>query len=149
MKELNFLWCVRKQGCSISKKIFTYVLDSESYFVEYFFAEQIFHGFCYFGYQGCYNYHIIPVLNYHMFSSCYARIFFKKPERCLSSVGFKKNIHGLLDSMRSNFWSKCPCSWKCSTRIRKNALKKLCTFFIKLFSSKDTCLFLRLSTNQN
>ena len=33
--------------------------------------------------------------------------------------------------------------------LLKNALKKVCALFMKMFSSQDNYLFLRLSTNQN
>ena len=33
--------------------------------------------------------------------------------------------------------------------LKRNVVKKVCAFFMKLFASKDNCLFLRLSTNQN
>ena len=50
----------------------------------------------------------------------------------------------------SNFWRKCPCTLKFGTHALKEMfLKTVCTFFMKLFVSKDNFLLTKLSINQN
>ena len=50
----------------------------------------------------------------------------------------------------SNSWRKCPCYLKFGTHALKEMfLKTVCTFFMKLFVSKDNFLLTKLSTNQN
>ena len=49
----------------------------------------------------------------------------------------------------SNFWRKCPCTLKFGTHALKEMfLKIVCTFFMKLFVSKDNFLLRKLSINQ-
>ena len=50
----------------------------------------------------------------------------------------------------SNFWRKCPCTLKFGTHTLKEIfLKTVCTFFLKLFVSKDNFLLTKLSINEN
>ena len=49
-----------------------------------------------------------------------------------------------------NFWRKCPCTLKFGTHALKEMfLKTVCTFFMKLFLSKDNFLLAKLFINQN
>ena len=66
-----------KAAAYLKLNFFTYILMSKSYFVEHFLRRTNLRGFHYFAYGGCYNYHIITVLNiYHMFLSRCAQKFF-------------------------------------------------------------------------
>ena len=50
----------------------------------------------------------------------------------------------------SNFWRRCPCTLRFGTHALKEMfLKTVCTFFMKLFVSKDNFLLTKLSINQN
>ena len=50
----------------------------------------------------------------------------------------------------SNFWKKYPCTLKFGTNaLEEMFLNNVCTFFMKLFVSKDSFLLTKLSISQN
>ena len=65
-----------KAGTYLKSNFCAYILISSSHFVEHVFRRTNLRGFHYFAYSGCYDYHIMKVLNnYHKFPLRCAQTF--------------------------------------------------------------------------
>ena len=93
---------------------------------------------------------IITLAQSSIIVTCYYNIaqnmFLKKSYKYLSRYNLYEILDSLLHSRMSNSWGSLRCTLNFDTHVLREMLGKKRAFFMKLFVSKDNCIFLRVST---